>query len=309
MKIYKSMEELVGKTPLLELTHIEKENGLKARVLGKLEGFNPAGSVKDRAAMSMLDDAEAKGLIKPGATIIEPTSGNTGIGLAALAAIRGYKAIIIMPDNLSVERVKIFKAYGAEVILTDAAGGMKLSIEKAEELAAEIPNSFIPSQFDNPANTMAHIASTGPEIWEDTDGQVDIFVAGVGTGATLSGNGSFLKSKNPELKVVAVEPEASAILSGEKPGPHGLQGIGAGFIPGNLDVEVIDEVVRVTDEEAYEASRMLARREGVLVGISAGAALHAALKLAEREENTGKNIVVIFPDGADKYLSTDLFEV
>lgn len=309
MKIYKSIEELVGKTPLLELTHIEKENGLKARVLGKLEGFNPAGSVKDRAAMSMLDDAEARGLIKPGAMIIEPTSGNTGIGLAALAAIRGYKAIIIMPDNLSVERVKIFKAYGAEVILTDAAGGMKLSIEKAEELAAEIPNSFIPSQFDNPANTMAHIASTGPEIWEDTDGQVDIFVAGVGTGATLSGNGSFLKSKNPELKVVAVEPETSAILSGEKPGPHGLQGIGAGFIPGNLDVEVIDEVVRVTDEEAYEASRMLARREGVLVGISAGAALHAALKLAEREENTGKNIVVIFPDGADKYLSTDLFEV
>ena len=305
--IYTCVEQLIGGTPLLELTHMEQKEGLKAKVLAKLECFNPGGSAKDRPAKVMLDEAEAKGLLKPGATIIEPTSGNTGIGLAMVAVARGYRAIIVMPETMSVERQRLMSAYGAELVLTEGSKGMAGAIEKAEELAKEIPNSFIPGQFDNPDNAKAHYLTTGPEIWEDTRGNVDIFVATVGTGGTLTGTGRFLKEKNPDIKVVAVEPAASPLLSQGHSGPHAIQGIGAGFIPKVLDIDVYDEVMTVTDEDALASGRMVAQTEGVLVGISSGAAVWAALELAKREENAGKTIVVLLPDTGERYLSTALF--
>ena len=305
--IYTSVEQLIGRTPLLELTHIEKEYSRPARLVAKVESFNPAGSVKDRVALSMILAAEAEGRLTPGATIIEPTSGNTGIGLCAVAAARGYKTVIVMPDTMSVERMKLMKAYGAELVLTDGAGGMTAAIEKANELAATIPGAIVAGQFENPANPAAHEATTGPEIWEDTDGQVDIFVCGVGTGGTITGTGRYLKSMNPAVKVVGMEPAGSPVLSGGKAGAHGLQGIGAGFIPEVLDVDVMDEIVTVTEAEAYTAGRLLARREGILAGISSGAALHAAIEVASRPENTGKTVVVLLPDTGDRYLSTPLF--
>ena len=307
-KIYKSIDELIGRTPLLELVNYEQGLGLKAKVLAKLEAFNPAGSIKDRAAKAMIDRAEREGLLKPGGTIVEPTSGNTGIGLAMIAAVRGYKIILTMPETMSVERRNLLKAYGAELVLTEGAKGMKGAIAKAEELVATIPNAIIPGQFDNTANPEAHIATTGPEIWEDTDGEVDIFVAGVGTGGTVTGVGGFLKSKNPNIQVVAVEPAASPVLSGGQPGPHKLQGIGAGFVPTILNTQVYDEIIKVQPEDAYTAARNMAQREGVLIGISGGAALWAATQLAQRPENASKNIVVIIPDTGERYLSTELFE-
>ena len=307
-KIFKSADQLIGGTPLLELSGIEREYGLKVRLLAKLEYFNPAGSVKDRVAKAMLDEAEKSGELRPGAVVIEPTSGNTGIGLAAVAAARGYKAVIVMPDTMSEERRRLVKAYGAELVLTDGKKGMTGAIEKAEELKAEIPGSIIAGQFVNPANPKAHFDTTGPEIYEDTDGKVDIFVAGVGTGGTVTGVGRYLKSKNPDIKIVAVEPSDSAVLSGKSAGPHKLQGIGAGFVPEVLDMSVCDEIMTVTSEEAFAAGREMGRREGVLVGISSGAALHAAKELAKREENEGKTVVVLLPDTGDRYLSTELFE-
>ncbi len=306
-RIYKSADELIGATPLLELKGIEKEQSLGATVLAKLEYFNPAGSVKDRVAKSMLDDAEQSGKLKPGSVIIEPTSGNTGIGLASVAAARGYRTIIVMPETMSVERRQLMKAYGAELVLTEGAKGMKGAIAKANELAEEIPNSFIPGQFVNPANPKAHFETTGPEIWNDTDGKVDIFVAGVGTGGTVTGVGKYLKSKNPNVKVVAVEPDASPVLSKGVSGPHGIQGIGAGFVPDVLDTGVYDEVITVTNDDAYATGRLVGRKEGVLVGISSGAAVWAATELAKRAENAGKTIVVLLPDTGDRYLSTPLF--
>ena len=305
--IYTSADQLIGKTPLLELTHIEKEAGLKARILAKLEYFNPAGSVKDRIAKAMIDNAEQKGLLKPGSVIIEPTSGNTGIGLASVAAARGYRVIIIMPETMSVERRQLMKAYGAELVLTEGAKGMKGAIAKAEELAAEIPDSFIPGQFTNPANPAAHSSSTGPEIWADTDGQVDIFVAGVGTGGTIPGAGQYLKEQNPGVKILAVEPKYAPVLSGGHSGPHKLQGIGAGFVPEVLDTSVYDEIIPVSSGDAFAAGRLAGRKEGILVGISSGAALHAAIELAKRPESEGKTIVVLLPDTGDRYLSTPLF--
>ena len=307
-KIYTSADQLIGHTPLLELTHIEKNNGLEAKVLAKLEYLNPAGSVKDRIAKAMLDDAEAKGLLKPDSVIIEPTSGNTGIGLASVAAARGYRIIIVMPETMSVERRQLMKAYGAELVLTEGAKGMKGAIAKADELAKELPNSFIPGQFVNPANPAAHKATTGPEIWEDTDGKVDIFVAGVGTGGTITGVGEYLKSQNPNVKVVAVEPATSPVLSKGTAGAHKIQGIGAGFVPDVLDTKVYDEVIPVANEDAFAAGKEVGRSEGVLVGISAGAALWAAIELAKRPENKGKTIVALLPDTGDRYLSTPLFE-
>ena len=307
-KIYKSAEQLIGRTPLLELSNIEKELGTSAKLLGKLEYFNPAGSVKDRVAVAMLDDAERRGLLKPGSVIIEPTSGNTGIGLASVAAARGYRVIIVMPDTMSRERRQLMRAYGAELVLTDGALGMKGAIAKAEELARELPDSFIPGQFNNPANPEAHRLTTGPEIFEDTGGEVDILVAGVGTGGTITGVGEYLKSKNPDVKIVGVEPSDSAVLSGKSAGAHGLQGIGAGFVPSVLNVGIIDEIITVSTEEAYAAARLVGRRCGILVGISSGAALHAAISLARRPKNEGKNIVIILPDAGDRYLSTPMFE-
>ena len=307
MNIYTSVEQLIGKTPLLELCRLEKEQGLQARVLVKLEKYNPGGSVKDRVALNMIRDAEERGLLKPGAAIIEPTSGSTGIGLAVIAATRGYRTIIVMPDSMSVERQMLMKAYGAEVVLTPGAEGMTGSIKKARELAKEIDGSFIPGQFDNPANPAAHLDSTGPEIWEDTDGQVDIFVAGVGTGGTITGTGRYLKDKKPTVKVVAVEPEASPLLSGGKAGPHPLQGIGANFVPSILDTGIYDEIVTVSGDNAYAACREAARKEGVLVGITAGAAIHTAIQLAKRPENAGKTIVALLPDTGERYLSTPGF--
>ena len=305
--IYTSADQLIGKTPLLELTHIEKNAGLSAHILAKLEYFNPAGSVKDRIAKAMIDEAEASGRLKPGSTIIEPTSGNTGIGLASVAAARGYRIIITMPDTMSVERRQLMKAYGAELVLTEGAKGMKGAIAKAEELAREIPDSFIPGQFVNPANPAAHRAATGPEIWADTDGQVDIFVAGVGTGGTITGVGQYLKEQNPAVKVAAVEPKDSPVLSEGRSGSHKIQGIGAGFVPEVLDTAVYDEVIPVSNDDAFAAGQLMGRREGVLVGISSGAALHAAIVLALRPENEGKTIVALFPDTGDRYLSTPLF--
>lgn len=306
-RIYKSADELIGRTPLLELTRIEKQFRLQAKVLAKLEYFNPAGSVKDRIAKAMIDDAEAKGVLKEGSTIIEPTSGNTGIGLASVAAARGYRIIIVMPETMSVERRQLMKAYGAELVLTEGRLGMKGAIAKAEALSKEIPNSFVAGQFVNPANPAIHKKTTGPEIWEDTDGKVDIFVAGVGTGGTITGVGQYLKSKNPAVKVVAVEPKSSAVLSTGVAGAHKIQGIGAGFVPEVLDTAVYDEIIPVEDDEAFRAGRLLGKKEGVLVGISSGAALHAAIELAKREENKEKTIVVILPDTGDRYLSTPLF--
>ena len=306
--IYSSAQQLVGNTPLLQLQKIEKEYALTARLLAKLELFNPGGSVKDRVALAMIQDAEVRGLLKPGGVIIEPTSGNTGIGLAAVAASRGYRAIIVMPDNMSLERQLLMKAYGAQVVLTDGKLGMTGAIQKAKALAQEIPGSFIPDQFSNPANAKAHFATTGPEIWQDTGGNVDIFVAGVGTGGTITGTGSYLKSQNPKVQIVAVEPAGSALLSGGKAGVHGLQGIGANFIPEVLDRNVIDTVIPVTEEQAYAAARLLGKTEGILAGISSGAALHAAIRLAKRPEYTGKTVVVLLPDTGDRYLSTGLFE-
>ena len=306
-KIYTSADQLIGKTPLLELSHIEKEEKLEARILAKLEYFNPAGSVKDRIAKAMIDDAEAKGVLGPDSVIIEPTSGNTGIGLASVAAARGYRIIIVMPETMSVERRQLMKAYGAELVLTEGAKGMKGAIAKAEELAKEIPHSFIPGQFVNPANPAAHHATTGPEIWEDTDGKVDIFVAGVGTGGTLTGVGSYLKEKNPAIRVVAVEPATSPVLSKGTAGPHKIQGIGAGFVPDVLDTKVYDEVLPVSNEDAFAGGRRVGRSEGVLVGISSGAAVSAAIELAKRPENKGKTIVVLLPDTGDRYLSTPMF--
>ena len=306
-RIYTSADQLIGRTPLLEVKNIEKEEGLKATVLVKLEYFNPAGSVKDRIAKAMIDDAEAKGLLKPGSVIIEPTSGNTGIGLASVAAARGYRIIIVMPETMSVERRQLMKAYGAELVLTEGAKGMKGAIAKAEELAKEIPGGFIPGQFVNPANPAAHYASTGPEIWADTDGKVDIFVAGVGTGGTITGVGEYLKSQNPNVQVVAVEPASSPVLSEGKAGSHMIQGIGAGFVPDVLNTGVYDEIVPVTNENALSTGRRMGRSEGVLVGISSGAALWAALELAKRPENAGKTIVALLPDTGDRYLSTALF--
>ncbi len=307
-KIYKSLTELIGKTPLLELSNYEKKNALNAAVLAKLEYFNPAGSVKDRIAKAMIDDAEEKGLLKKGSVIIEPTSGNTGIGLASVAAARGYRVILTMPETMSVERRKLLKAYGAELVLTDGAAGMKGAIAKAEELAKETPDSFIPGQFVNPANPAVHRATTGPEIWEDTDGKVDYFVAGIGTGGTITGVGEYLKSKNPELKVIAVEPTGSPVLSEGKAGPHKIQGIGAGFVPDTLNTGVYDEIIKVDNEDAFVTGREVAKEEGLLVGISSGAALWAATQLAKRPENKGKNIVVLLPDTGERYLSTALFE-
>ena len=306
-KIFTSADQLIGHTPLIELTNIEKKHGLKAKLLAKLEYFNPAGSVKDRIAKAMIDDAEAKGLLKPGSVIIEPTSGNTGIGLASVAAARGYRIIIVMPETMSVERRQIMKAYGAELVLTEGAKGMKGAIAKAEELSKEIPNSFIPGQFVNPANPKAHFETTGPEIFDDTDGKVDIFVAGVGTGGTVTGVGQYLKSRNPSVKVVAVEPKSSAVLSTGVAGPHKIQGIGAGFVPDVLDTKVYDEIIPVTNEDAFAAGKEIGRSEGVLVGISSGAALWAGIDLAKRPENAGKTIVVLLPDTGDRYLSTPLF--
>ena len=306
-RIFTSADQLIGHTPLMELTNIEKKHGLKAKLLAKLEYFNPAGSVKDRIAKAMIDDAEAKGLLKPGSVIIEPTSGNTGIGLASVAAARGYRIIIVMPETMSVERRQIMKAYGAELVLTEGAKGMKGAIAKAEELSREIPNSFIPGQFVNPANPKAHFETTGPEIFDDTDGKVDIFVAGVGTGGTVTGVGQYLKSRNPGVKVVAVEPKSSAVLSTGVAGPHKIQGIGAGFVPDVLDTKVYDEIIPVTNEDAFAAGKEIGRSEGVLVGISSGAALWAGIDLAKRPENAGKTIVVLLPDTGDRYLSTPLF--
>ncbi len=305
--IYTSADQLIGKTPLLELTHIERENDLKATILAKLEYFNPAGSVKDRIAKAIIDDAVASGALKPGATLIEPTSGNTGIGLASVAAARGYHLIITMPETMSVERRQLIKAYGAEIVLTEGAKGMKGAIAKAEELAAEIENSFIPGQFVNPANPKAHYTSTGPEIWEDTDGKVDIFVAGVGTGGTVTGVGEYLKAQNPNVKVVAVEPASSAVLSTGVSGAHKIQGIGAGFVPDVLNTKVYDEIITVANEDAFTTGKLIGRKEGVLVGISSGAAAWAAIELAKRPENAGKTIVVLLPDTGDRYLSTPLF--
>ena len=306
-KIYTSADQLIGKTPLLELTHIEKAHDLKAKILAKLEYFNPAGSVKDRIAKAMIDDAEQKGLLREGSVIIEPTSGNTGIGLASVAAARGYRIIIVMPETMSVERRQLMKAYGAELVLTEGAKGMKGAIAKADELAKEIPNSFVPGQFVNPANPRAHFETTGPEIWEDTDGKVDYFVAGVGTGGTITGTGEFLKSKNPAVKVIAVEPKTSAVLSTGVAGPHKIQGIGAGFVPDVLDTKVYDEIIPVDNDDAFQTGKEFGRREGVLVGISSGAAVWAAIELAKRTENAGKTIVVLLPDTGDRYLSTPLF--
>ena len=306
-RIYATADQLIGKTPLLELTNIEKALGLKARVLAKLEYFNPAGSVKDRIAKAMIDEAEASGKLKPGSVIIEPTSGNTGIGLAAVAAARGYRIIIVMPETMSVERRQLMKAYGAELVLTEGAKGMKGAIAKAEELAAEIPNSFVPGQFVNPANPKAHRETTGPEIYDDTDGEVDIFVAGVGTGGTITGVGEYLKAKKPQVKVVAVEPATSAVLSTGVAGAHKIQGIGAGFVPQVLNTKVYDEIIPVANEDAFETGRLIGHREGVLVGISSGAAAFAAIELAKRPENAGKTIVVLLPDTGDRYLSTPLF--
>ncbi|MBO5247709.1 MAG: cysteine synthase A [Clostridia bacterium] len=307
--IYTSVDQLIGKTPLIELTQLEKQLGLKARLLAKLEYFNPAGSVKDRVARQMIEDGEQSGMLTPDSVIIEPTSGNTGIGLAAVAASRGYRCIIVMPDTMSVERRKLMTAYGAELVLTDGALGMAGAIAKAKELAASTPNGWIAGQFDNPSNPKAHLRTTGPEIWQDTDGSVDIFVAGVGTGGTISGTGEYLKSQNPDLRIIAVEPRDSAVLSGEKAGAHRLQGIGAGFVPKVLNTAIYDEISRVTTDEAYAATRLLGKAEGVLVGISSGAALHAAIEAAKRSENMGKTIVVLLPDGGDRYLSTDLFSI
>ena len=306
-KIYTSVDQLIGKTPLMELVRLEKKEGLEARILAKLEAFNPAGSVKDRVALAMIDDAEERGALREGSVIIEPTSGNTGIGLCSVAAARGYRVIIVMPDTMSMERRLLMKAYGAELVLTDGARGMKGAIEKADELAAQIPGSFIPGQFVNPANAAAHRKTTGPEIWEDTEGKVDIFVAGVGTGGTITGVGEYLKSKNPAVRVVAVEPAGSPVLSGGQPGPHKLQGIGAGFVPQVLNTEIYDEIIPVENEDAFAAGRLLGKTEGLLSGISAGAALHAAMLLARRPENRGKTIVALLPDTGDRYLSTALF--
>ena len=306
--IYTSVEQLIGKTPLVELTNIEKKYDLKAKLLAKVEFFNPGGSVKDRVAKAMLDDAEEKGILTKDSVIIEPTSGNTGIGLALMSVARGYRCIIVMPDTMSMERRMLMKAYGAELVLTEGSKGMAGAIAKAEEMAKEIPHSFIPGQFENPANAQAHYLTTGPEIYEDTDGNVDIFVAGVGTGGTLTGTGRYLKEKKREIKVVAVEPATSAVLSGKPAGAHGLQGIGAGFIPEVLDTSIYDEIMPVTNEEAFAMGKMIGRTEGILVGISAGAALFAAIELAKKEENAGKNIVVLLPDTGDRYLSTTLFE-
>lgn len=307
MKVFEKITDLIGRTPLLRLGNYMEAMGLEAEVYGKLEYFNPAGSAKDRIAKAMIEDAEEKGLLRPGALLIEPTSGNTGIGLAAVAAARGYRVVLTMPDTMSVERRNLLKAYGAEIVLTEGAKGMAGAIEKARELAAETPGSFIPSQFENPQNPAAHRASTGPEIWEDTDGRVDIFVAGVGTGGTISGVGEYLKEKNPKVQVAAVEPASSPVLSGGRAGPHGLQGIGAGFVPSTLNRDVYDEVIAVKDQEAYETGRFLARREGVLVGISSGAAVFAAAELARRPENKGKLIVALLPDTGERYLSTPMF--
>lgn len=308
MAVYQKITDLIGGTPLLELSGIEKANALEATVLGKLEYFNPAGSVKDRIAKAMIDDAEEKGLLKPGSVIIEPTSGNTGIGLASVAAARGYRLIIAMPETMSVERRNLMKAYGAELVLTEGAKGMKGAIAKAQELAAEIPGSFIPSQFTNPANPAVHEKTTGVEIWDDTDGKVDIFVAGVGTGGTISGVGAYLKSQNPDVKVVAVEPKSSPVLSEGVSGPHKIQGIGAGFVPETLNTKIYDEVITVANEDAFETGRTIARTEGVLVGISSGAAVWAAIQLAKRPENKGKTIVALLPDTGERYLSTPMFE-
>ena len=306
-KIYTSADQLIGHTPLLELTHIEKEYGLKAKLVAKVESFNPAGSVKDRVALAMIDDAEASGKLKPGSVIIEPTSGNTGIGLASVAAARGYRTIIVMPDTMSVERRQLMKAYGAELVLSEGSKGMKGAIERANELAAEIPDSFIPGPFVNPANPKAHFTTTGPEIWEDTDGAVDFFVAGVGTGGTVTGVGEYLKSQNPAVKVVAVEPVGSPVLSTGKAGPHKIQGIGAGFVPAVLNTKVYDEIIPVTNEDAFATGKLLGRREGILAGISSGAALYAAIEIAKRPGSEGKTVVVLLPDTGDRYLSTPLF--
>ena len=307
IRIYTSADQLIGRTPLLELVHIEKEENLEAKVLAKLEYFNPAGSVKDRIAKAMIDDAEAKGLLKPGSVIIEPTSGNTGIGLASVAAARGYRIIIVMPETMSVERRQLMKAYGAELVLTEGAKGMKGAIAKADELAKELPNSFIPGQFVNPANPAVHKATTGPEIWEDTDGKVDIFVAGVGTGGTVTGTGEYLKSRNPNVKVVAVEPASSPVLSQGHAGAHKIQGIGAGFVLDVLDTKIYDEIITVENDDAFATGRLIGKHEGVLVGISSGAAVWAAIELAKRPENKGKTIVALLPDTGDRYLSTPLF--
>ncbi len=308
MNVYTKLSDLIGRTPLLELTNIEKNLELEAKILAKLEYFNPAGSVKDRIAKGMIDDAEASGKLKPGSVIIEPTSGNTGIGLASVAAARGYRLIITMPETMSVERRKLMKAYGAELVLTEGAKGMKGAIEKAEELSKEIENSFIPSQFTNPANPSTHEKTTGSEIWEDTDGKVDIFVAGVGTGGTISGIGKFLKSKNPDVKVIAVEPKDSPVLSEGKSGPHKIQGIGAGFVPETLNTKIYDEILPVANEDAFDTGRLIAKSEGALVGISSGAALYAAIQAAKRPENKGKTIVVLLPDTGERYLSTVMFD-